>query len=341
MPLKTPKFWEDPQDWRGFLLQPFAFLYERVLKERHEFQKKNLEKWTPPLPVICIGNFVAGGAGKTPVALAIGQLLQEAGKTVHFVTRGYGRQRRGVKTPFLVTKDKDKAAAVGDEPLLLARLAPTWVVDNRQQGIESAYEAGAQVVILDDGLQDETLVKTLSLAVVDGVRGMGNGRLLPAGPLREPLSMGLTRVQGVVVMGPKAHWAPSVQELEKALGDKPLLEASLTETPPVHEKGAVVAFAGIGYPKKFFQFLKESGYEVRGEFSFPDHYFYGEKDIKPLLDQADKEGASLITTEKDWVRLPSPLQKQIQTIKVRVVFQDERLDHLLRSLDGPKGEMEK
>jgi len=250
-----------------------------------------------PVPVICIGNIVAGGAGKTPVALAVAARLQSLGRQPHFLTRGYGGRLAG---PVQVDPGLHRAEDCGDEPLLLARQAPCWVARDRVAGGLAAVAAGADCLILDDGFQNPSLVKDLSLVVVDGPAGFGNGRVLPAGPLREPVARGLARAQALVILG------PDLQQIGDRGGALPLLRGSL-----VPRAGAadwqgqrLLAFAGIGRPEKFFTSLRELGADLVETVGFPDHHPYNPGEIVALQQRAAAQGAQLVTTEKDFVRLP-------------------------------------
>src|SRR5690242_5245426 len=238
-PPATPEFWAH----RGLLstvLEPAAWVYGQAAAARQRWTTP----WRAPVPVICVGNLVAGGAGKTPVALSLAQRLAKRGRRVHILSRGYGGRSPG---PLAVDPARHTAADVGDEPLLLAEVAPTWVARDRVAGAKAAIAAGAELLLLDDGFQNPTFAKDLSLVVVDGGYGLGNGRVLPAGPLREPLPRGLARADAIVLMGEdSAGVAPITAE-------KPLCRARLVPENPGEVAGrTVVAFAGIGRPEKFF-----------------------------------------------------------------------------------------
>ncbi|SMF62354.1 lipid-A-disaccharide kinase [Tistlia consotensis] len=274
-----------------------------------------------PVPVICVGNLTAGGAGKTPTVLALVELLAERALAVHAVTRGYGGRERG---PLRVDPALHDAAAVGDEPLLLARACPTWVARERAAGARAAAAAGAEVLLLDDGLQNPGLAKDLALAVVDGAAGLGNGRVLPAGPLRENLTRGLGRADALLSVG--GDWAPP-----PAAAGKPLLRAELVaETAGAWRGRRVLAFAGIGRPAKFFDTLAGLGAELAGTRAFADHHPYTAADGQALLAEAGRLGAELATTEKDFVRLPPPLAAVTRVLPVHLRWRDKRkIDALL------------
>lgn len=255
------------------------------------------------MPVICIGNPVAGGTGKTPLALTLSDRLLARGEAVHFLTRGYGGREKG---PLRVEPARHDAAQVGDEPLLLAARAPTWVAADRPAGARAAAEAGASVIVMDDGFQNPSLHKDLSVLVVDGETGVGNGLLVPAGPLREPLDAAVARAQALVVVGDGGH-AAEIAEAAKARG-LALFHTRLAPDPATAEAvkaGSWIAFAGIGRPEKFFLTLDALGTRLEERIGFPDHRAYSEADATRLLARASTLSARLVTTEKDKVRLKS------------------------------------
>jgi tetraacyldisaccharide 4'-kinase len=263
-----------------------------------------------PIPVICAGNLVVGGAGKTPVAMALGAWLAERGVRPHVVSRGY---RGCLEGPVLVDPSRHAAAAVGDEALLLARSLPCWVARDRAAGIRVARGAGAGVVVLDDGFQNPAVAKTLSLLVVDAAYRFGNGRVIPAGPLRESLKSGLARADAVVPVGGDAG------ELSGAFGDRPVLPAVLA--PVAGERFAgmrVSAFAGIGRPEKFFAALRRLGAEVIEARAFPDHHPFRGLEIADLRRAAARTRSRLVTTAKDIVRLPPAERRDIEVLEVEI-----------------------
>ena len=269
------------------------------------------------MPVICVGNFTVGGAGKTPTVLALAALLAEEGIHPHILTRGYGGSERG---PLRVDPARHDAHAVGDEALLLARAAPTWLSRDRAAGAAAAQSAGAPVLLLDDGMQTPGLVKDLCLAVIDGGAGFGNGSLLPAGPLREPLSRGLGRAHALVLVGDDRRGALA------ALGqhDLPVIKADLV---PGNEARAlqgrpVVAFAGIGRPEKFFETLEDAGCSVIARYAFADHHRYKPGEIAAIIAQAKEQDALPVTTEKDHVRLPQATREMVRTLPVTLAWRD-------------------
>jgi tetraacyldisaccharide 4'-kinase len=268
-----------------------------------------------------------GGAGKTPVALALAARLSARGRRPHLLTRGYGGALAG---PVRVDPASHGAAAVGDEALLLAAVAPTWCGHDRVRGASAAVAAGADLLILDDGFQNPRLHQDLALLVVDGGFGFGNHRLMPAGPLREPLDVGLARASAVVQLG--------VDEagLERHLPGDVTLRARLEAAPdaPDLRGRRVVAFAGIGRPEKFFRSLTEAGARLVGRHGFADHHRYRRHELRALLAEAEDKGALCVTTAKDAVRLPGELRAAITIWSVVVIWQDRSaLDLLLDRLD--------
>lgn len=320
--MRTPKFWWQPSSTSySFLLHPISYLFRRAASLRAFF--------TPPqavsVPVICIGNLVVGGAGKTPTTLALARLLKKQGHHVAIISRGYKGRFAG---PLQVNPTVHTAQEVGDEPLLLAQAAPTWIARNRYAGAQAAVARGATVILLDDGLQNPSLSHTLRLCVVDSSKGFGNGQVMPAGPLREPLKAGLQKIDGLIVIGS--------QTLTPALPlTHPHLRATLKPVPQEWEKvktKKVVAFAGIGFPEKFFDLLTKEHMSVEASVPFPDHHFYTAKDLQKLHQLAQDHNATLVTTEKDWVRLPLIEQQKVLPLPIFLEFdKEEEIRQLLKS----------
>lgn len=297
--MRTPGFWSARSPtWTARLLSPAAVLYGAVAGRRMA-----QDGVRAALPVICIGNFTAGGAGKTPTALALATLLRAAGERPAFLTRGHGGRAR---TPLLVDPAVHDHRAVGDEPLLLARAGPTVVSPDRPAGAALAAATGASLVLMDDGLQNPSLKKDLALAVVDGETGIGNGLCLPAGPLRAPLSAQWPFVDGIVLMGRGAAGARVAAEAERR--GVPVFHARLAPDSAIAERldGArVLAFAGIGRPEKFFRTLEDCGATVVERVALADHHVYRPGEAEALLAHARAKGLVPVTTEKDAARLPA------------------------------------
>lgn len=269
--------------------------------------------WRAPVPVICCGNVTIGGAGKTTLALDLGARLIARGRGLHFLLRGY---RGSVRGPHRVAP-ADTAAQVGDEALLLAAVAPTWVGADRVASARAAVAAGAQVLVMDDGLQNPSLHKDLSLLVVDGAFGFGNRRLLPAGPLREPVAAAASRCQGAVLIGPDKTGVAAVLAL-------PVLRARLRPDPEIARWTGrrVYAFAGLARPEKFFTMLAEAGVSLAGSLPFPDHHAYTSGELDRVLAEAGRREAVALTTPKDAVRLPAAYRDRIGVVGVSLAWDD-------------------
>lgn len=326
MKLSTPRWWYvregAPAPITRALLTPISWIWAWATARRIA----RAEPIDPGSPVICVGNLTVGGTGKTPVVREILLRLPAA----HGLSRGYGGSERG---PLRVDPKLHTAAEVGDEPLMLARDAPIWVSRDRVEGAKAAVKAGATAIVMDDGHQNPSLKKALSLVVVDGetrdgVWPLGDGSVFPAGPLREPLAVGLARADAVVLMLP-ADLAEPDPALLRALISKPILIARLDPAAPP-PPGPQVGFAGIGMPWKVERALKSAGCELSDFLPFPDHFAYDAAALKLLEGRAELFGAGLVTTEKDWVRLPPEWRKRVIAWPVRAVFEDSAvLDRLL------------
>ncbi len=294
--MRDPAFWWRPPGIAAGLLAPLAAPYGAIAAWRLAQSGRAVG-----IPVVCVGNLTVGGAGKTPTAIAVADLLHAAGRRPFLLSRGYGGSLKG---PVQVDMAMHRAADLGDEPLLLVRTAPTIVAADRVAGAEAARAAGADVVVMDDGFQNPSLEKNLSILVIDGRRGVGNGKVFPAGPLRAPLSVQLARAQALLVIGRVADAAEVVQEAQ-ARGIA-IFHGRLepdAEALAVLQERPVLAFAGIGDPEKFFATLTGAGVEVRARQVFPDHHRYRRDEASDLIARAKRERLVLATTEKDWVRL--------------------------------------
>jgi tetraacyldisaccharide 4'-kinase len=320
-----PEFWER----RGALptlLAPLGWAYGAASRLRRAVVKP----WQAPIPVLCVGNLVVGGAGKTPVAIDMAERLIKRGARPHLLSRGYGGTLAG---PIQVDPARHGYREVGDEPLLLARVAPTWIARDRAAGAKAAIAAGATVLVLDDGFQNPSLVQDLKLVVIDSRYGFGNGYALPAGPLREPAASGLARADAVVVMG---EGEPPFARLP---GGPPVLRAHLVlrGSTPALRGARVVAFAGIGRPQKFFEFLDRLGASVVARHAFADHGPYSVTALDPILAEAARMSALVLTTEKDWVRIPAEVRERIAPVPVTIRWEDAAaIETLLQSLLAPE-----
>jgi tetraacyldisaccharide 4'-kinase len=290
--------------------------------------------------VVCIGNLVSGGAGKTPVALALSDWFTARGVQLHAVIRGYGGRLRG---PVRVDPNRHDASAVGDEALLLAMHAPCWVARARAAGVRAAVAEGAGAILLDDGFQNPTVPKTLGLIVVDAGYGFGNGRVIPAGPLRENLRRGLARADAVVMIA--AVGEASRTEALRLGSRAPVLNAVLA---PVNGEGVagkrLLAFAGIGRPEKFFATLRTLGAALVGTRTFPDHHPFGDAELEELCRNAARLGAGLVTTTKDIVRVPPARRPGIEVLEVAIRWLEPAalarlLNPIIRSVHGDGREL--
>lgn len=294
--MHEPAFWHRPSSLTSRLLTPLAVIYGTIATRRMS------RAGTPAgLPVICVGNYHVGGAGKTPTVLALVQLLRELGEQPCVLSRGYGGSMGG---PLRVDAARHTAAEVGDEPLMMAAHAPVVVARDRIKGAALIREQGASVIVMDDGFQNPALRKDMSLIVIDARRGLGNGRVFPAGPLRAPLSPQLARTDALLVIGEGAAADP-VATAVVARG-APVWRAHLAPDPDTVAtlRGRrVLAFAGIGDPGRFFDTLRANGIEVVAEKRFADHHRFISADIDGLIAEASQAGLTLVTTEKDLVRL--------------------------------------
>ena len=318
----APAFWAKPPGLGALLLQPAAAVWDGAGRLRRALT----HPYRAPVPVICVGNLVAGGAGKTPVVLALARRLAGQGVTAHIVTRGYGGRLPG---PLRVDHARHDAASVGDEALLLAQRAPCWIARDRSRGVWAAVNAGAAAVLLDDGLQNPAVDKSLSLLVVDSAYGFGNGRVMPAGPLRESLARGLARADAVVLLTTQGEGS---RHSPIALDDRATTIPAVL-APVAGERFAgmrVLAFAGIGRPEKFFAMLRGLGANLAGTSPFPDHHRFSAAEIARLRRAADDAGASLVTTAKDIVRIAPEMRDGIAVLAVEIRWPDPMaLDRLL------------
>ncbi len=320
--MRAPDFW-DRDDAAAKLaaavLAPLGWLYGASVR----WKAKNAQPYRARVPVVCIGNISAGGTGKTPVAIAVADAIIARGKNPFFLTRGYGGRLAG---PVVVGKNHT-AADVGDEPLILARKAATVVSRDRREGAMLAVARGADVIVMDDGHQNFALAKDLSLVVVDGERGFGNGHVLPAGPLREPVAQGLARADAVIVTGDGTPALPGF--------NGPVLRAHVAPVGGTDWKGVrVLAFAGIGRPEKLFRTLAGLGAELAETISFADHHPYNNQELNALKARAG--GARLVTTEKDYVRIAESGRDGISFLPVIATIEPHGLDRLLDRLGGAR-----
>ncbi len=315
--MRAPAFWSNPPARPGLLahlLAPLAWAWAAATRRRLARPGVRLG-----VPVICVGNLTAGGAGKTPTVIALVERLKGRGVAVQVVSRGHGGSLEG---PVRVEERRHKAAEVGDEPLLLAAFAPVWVGRDRAAAGRAAAADGAQVVVMDDGMQNPDLAKDLTIVVVDAEVGFGNGRVMPAGPLREPVAAGLARADLVLAVGP-AEARARFREAWRA-ARPPVLGAAIEplRTGMDWRGLRAFAFAGIGRPEKFFATLRGLGAEVVGAEGFADHAPYDTRLLTRLQADAKARGSQLVTTEKDAARLPPAFRMRVLVVPVRLEVED-------------------
>ena len=334
--MREPAFWNtapDALNWRARLLSPLGKVYAAATARR----LRNVAGHRPDVPVVCVGNINAGGTGKTPTTIALMMHLAERGLTPHVVSRGYGGSLAG---PVQVSEKKHKADETGDEPLLLAAFGATWVAKDRAAGARAAQSAGADVILMDDGFQNPSLTKDISIVVVDARRGFGNGLCIPAGPLREPVAAGMARADLVMSIGDAAAQNGLIERWGDEIGDVPRLKGEVIplQTGMDWTGTPFLAFAGIGHPEKFFATLRGLGATLVGTHALDDHQPLTTALLTRLDADARRLGAQLVTTEKDAVRLPAAFRPNVLTVPVRLLVEDwSALDQALDRVLSARG----
>lgn len=334
MPISEPSWWYGPgSGWQTALLSPIGKIVGRIASRRIQ----NATPYRSALPVICVGNFTAGGSGKTPLALFIAKLVAEDDREPWFLSRGYGGRLEG---PVRVIADLHTARDVGDEPLLLARSAPTVVSRDRHNGAEAIEGMASKraVIIMDDGLQNPALAKDLAIALVDAKRGFGNGLVVPAGPLRAPLDVQAALANLIVLTGGDATGDRSVVHQIKALSRAPIISAhTRADDGGAKFRGRrVFAFAGIANPDRFFATLTSLGADIVARRAFADHHMFNEAEACDLIEAAERSNALLVTTEKDIARLSGTagargaLKGRAETVSIRTSLEGGDLDVMRR-----------
>ncbi len=324
----TPNFWHKKESLLSKSLVPIS----QIWKICAYLKNKSSNTTTMQIPVIKVGNVVAGGAGKTPTAISIAKRLINLKMNVHLISKGYkGSIRITTKVNNLLHKFND----VGDEALLLSKIAPTWIGKDRISSIKAAQNEGAEIVILDDGLQDYSIKGGLNILVFNGSQGIGNGRIIPAGLLREPLSWALKNTHLAIIV------EKDKKGIKKILPSSlPILEAKILIDASVHKKlqnKSVMAFCGIGYPQKFYDFLKQMGCHISSWKPFPDHYIYSEKNIENLINESINLNSLLVTTQKDYIKIAKKYQNKIFSFSIDMEFSDyATLDSMLYSIINVK-----
>ena len=322
--LHMPDFWHEPATWQARLLDKAGHAYGRLVTWR----ATRPARYQAPVPVICIGNFTLGGSGKTPAVQAMARLLQQQGKSPAILLRGYGGSAKG---PLHVDVTQHGARLVGDEAILHAYVAPTWVSADRAAGAKAIIADGrADCIIMDDGAQNPGLHKDFILQVIDGGYGLGNRHVFPAGPLREDFNQALSRAQAVLMIGnDHTHLLPALQSQKNTF----TAHVALAEDVAHLQGRPLFAFAGIGRPAKFYQTLRQAGFEICGTHDFADHHVYDARDLKMLQVEAEALNAQLVTTTKDWVRIPAGYQHMVEFVPVELhIHQADTLTQFLLSL---------
>ena len=311
--LKAPKFWYNKHDTLfSILLYPISLIF-RLITKINTLAYKDMSQG---IPVICIGNLVVGGAGKTPVALKVGKILKLSGYNPHFLTRGYaGKIKNNIKVD-----NNHTAEEVGDESLILSTVAPTWIGPNRIKSSALAKKNNADCVIMDDGFQNPTIKKDFSIIVIDGKQGFGNRRVLPSGPLRESIQRGLKRADAIVVVGNDKFSIKKLLPISIPIFNA---EFNVSKNNEIFKGKDITAFAGIAYPLKFFETLEQQGAKIKKTITFPDHYIYNENDLLKLVETANNNKSILVTTSKDFVRIPKNYQTIINKLEGEIMIEKE------------------
>ena len=325
--MKAPKFWYRGKSFWAKVLNPIGRIYGWSVARRF----KRVKPYQASVPVICVGNLSVGGTGKTPVCLALGKMMKEMKIPFYFLNHGYKSKQKGM----VVNVRQMSALEIGDEAMLLAAEAPTVVDNHRARGAQVAERAGAKAIIMDDGFQNPSLIKTISFIVVDGRMGFGNGRLIPAGPLRESVERGLLRADAVVISGRDDTGA--VDTIRRYAPDMPILIGHFEPDPKVIQKlqgKKVMAFAGIGRPDKFFDMLVGYGVPVAKKAVFPDHYDYTRFDMESLINDAGE--LPLVTTTKDFVKVPKDMKSRVIVVSGQFVFdKPAEVQNLMKGVLNP------
>lgn len=310
--LNTPQFWQSKYSLWSLLLLPLSWFYQLG----NWFKAMFCSKYTSQLPIISVGNINAGGTGKTPVCIEIGKILRDNGFNIAFLTRGYGGEATAVE---VVNRKRHTVQEVGDEALLLSEVADTFVFKNKILGLRTIESKNTyDVVVLDDGLQSYNIVKDFNVLVLNGEYGLGNGRILPAGPLRQHLSTVQHEINMVVINGLDVHNLREQFSTEDHIFNSYVRTDKKRATKKDHD---VIAFSGIGRPERFFHTLsQELNYNIVKEMIFPDHYYFTAEDMDELIVLANNAKAKLITTEKDWQRIPTDYQRDIEYTKIFLEF---------------------
>ncbi len=320
--MQSPRFWYSERSFLSFCMRPFGMIYSALVFLKEFFSSPPL---TSPIPLICVGNLTVGGTGKTPICLELGKFFLSQNYRVCFLSRGY---KGSLKGPLQVNKNYHSAHQVGDEPLLLSALAPTWISKDKREALKVISKKNFDLILMDDGHQNIGLRKSLSIVVVDGERGFGNGLILPAGPLRENKYKGCRKADIFIIMGKarrdlleflKGFQAPIFQGMIESQGISPDNEQKY------------YAFCGIGQPQNFFSSLKKQGLTLSGQKAYSDHHSFSKKDWDYLCRESRCKRSRLITTEKDWVRLPKKWRELVSVSRIGVKWKNgEKFESFLK-----------
>ena len=314
---RSPKFWYDKNSKISHYLRPVSFLYEWAC---NAFSAKAVAS-SSKIPVICVGNVVIGGAGKTPTAIMLYKMLANSGFSPNIIASGYGGYLKNVVR---VDSSLHTHMQVGDEAILLANVGTTWIGKNRMAAVNAAASSGAKVVIMDDGFQNKQITPALNILVVDSVQGFGNGMVFPAGPLREPIKAALSRADLVIIVGDKN------EVIEKIVSSRPFFYVSSKATCAddiLNSK--VIAFCGIGYPDKFKKTLNDLNLNVVDFLAFADHHRYTIAEMRKLLNMADMQNAKLLTTTKDYVKIYNVFKNSVAVIDIELVPSNDEFERTI------------
>jgi tetraacyldisaccharide 4'-kinase len=324
---EAPPFWWTKTGWQAICLYPLSFVYGRISGAILQHRRRH----PLPVPVICVGNFTVGGAGKTPTAIAIARAAKARGLTPGFLSRGYGGS---LDVMTVVDPHHHRSTAVGDEPLLLAREALTVISRRRVAGAEKLIAEGADLIIMDDGFQSARLQVDYALIVIDSMRGIGNGWVVPSGPVRAPIQVQMRHLDAILKVGKGDAADQFVRQASRS--GKPVLVANVMPQSGGDLSGkSVLAYAGIADPRKFYRTLEELGAVIADRQDFPDHHHLADDEISDLLARAEKQGLQLVTTAKDSVRLAgghgrsAELQEKSKVVDVDMVFDDPKAPDLI------------
>lgn len=306
--LKQPEFW-NKESWISETLAPIGNVWNTIVQNKYN----NTTPFKSSVPVICVGNVVMGGAGKTPTVIALNNLLKDIYENINLISRGYGGY---IKDSIRVDEHKHNYLQVGDESLLLSRETTTWSGPDRISSIKKAIHRKADLLIMDDGLQSNTLYKDISFLVLDSIQGIGNGKVFPAGPLRESLSNVYKKVDAIIKIGDN-----NCENIISQFPNKPIFNAVIKAQRQYKNKD-VVAFCGLGCPEKFLNTLKQEEFNILHFEVFPDHHPYTILDMLKLKKISKKfPESTLITTEKDWFRIPPSHIDNISIFNIALEFE--------------------